>query len=742
MGEPARRAPLLDAEIEIVRALADAATLHDAARDFLSALAAGLGWDVALLWVPDEEARLLRCGASWSADDPQLLEFRRISDRLTFARGVGFPGRVWASAEPHWLADVAEDTQFPRARLAAQTGLTSATGVPVLGADGVLAVIELLSRAARPPDDEQDEVLRSVGGQLAHYIARVRAEERLRASEERASAIFEAALDCVITMDHTGTVLDFNGAAEATFGYSREQAAGRPLAELIVPPELRAAHRAGLERYVATGEATILNHRLELEGMRADGTRIPVELTVTRVGRHEPPLFAGFLRDITPRREAETERRQLLKEAVASRASAEAARVRAEFARSEAELERKRLEFLAIAGLRMATSMDYASTLGDVARAAVPHLADLFAVTVLERDGGPRLVTVAHADPAAERRAREHAAADPACWPGLAAVLGGGEHELLPDIHGHPLGVRAALTVPVRASGRLLAAITLAATTEGRRFGPDDLVVATALAARTGLHMENARLYAERSAIAHTLQQSLLPAALPAVPGLELAARYRPSGDQNEVGGDFYDVFPSGDGVWTAIIGDVSGKGAAAAALTGLTRHTLYAAALRDSSPARNLAFLNQAMRSRARDASQFCTVTYARVCPKPGRTALTLASGGHPRPLLLRAGGEVEQVETPGMLVGVFVQADFEDRHVDLAPADLLLLYTDGAVELRRGDLSFGEQQLRDVLQAHAGRPAEQVVDAVARRVEELQDGSPRDDVALLAIRMLPSDA
>jgi serine phosphatase RsbU (regulator of sigma subunit) len=208
------------------------------------------------------------------------------------------------------------------------------------------------------------------------------------------------------------------------------------------------------------------------------------------------------------------------------------------------------------------------------------------------------------------------------------------------------------------------------------------------------------------------------------------------------VGGDFYDLFETGPGVWTALIGDVSGKGAEAAALTGLTRHTLYAAALSGSSPAGNLAFLNRAMRSRARDASQFCTVTYVRVCPDAGRTTLTLASGGHPRPLLLRAGGEVERVETPGTLVGIVAQAEFEDREVVLAPGDLLLLFTDGAVELRRGDLSFGEQQLREVLRANASRPAEEVVDAVARRVEELQDGSPRDDVALLAVRMLPRDA
>jgi serine phosphatase RsbU (regulator of sigma subunit) len=302
------------------------------------------------------------------------------------------------------------------------------------------------------------------------------------------------------------------------------------------------------------------------------------------------------------------------------------------------------------------------------------------------------------------------------------------------------LGLRSSLSVPMKASGRVLGTITLGFAESGRRFASEDLVVAIALAARAGLHIENARLYTERSSIADTLQKSLLPAQLPAIPGLEVAARYRAAGDQNEVGGDFYDVFPSEPGVWIAIIGDVSGKGAQAAALTALTRHTLYAAALRESSPARNLAFLDEAMRRRARDAASFSTVIYVRVCPGDDSAVLTLASGGHPPALIVRAGGSVERVEAPGTLVGVLEGARFEDRGARLSSGDLLLLYTDGAIELRRRDLSFGEQQLEQVLREHAGMPAEAVVEAVGRRIEALQDGSPRDDVALLALRVAPA--
>jgi serine phosphatase RsbU (regulator of sigma subunit) len=318
-----------------------------------------------------------------------------------------------------------------------------------------------------------------------------------------------------------------------------------------------------------------------------------------------------------------------------------------------------------------------------------------------------------------------------------ALVAAAGDEEILRLLR--RLGLRSLLSVPMKSSARVLGTITLGFGESDRRFASADLVVGTALAARAGLHLENARLYTERSEIAHTLQQSLLPAELPAIPGLEVAAYYCAAGDQNQVGGDFYDVFQTEPGTWNAIIGDVSGKGAEAAALTALTRHTLYAAALRETSPARNLAFLDEVMRKRRRGAASFSTVLYVRVCPGAGSTGLTLASGGHPPGLILRADGSVEQVETPGTLVGVLEHARFEDRHARLSPGDLLLLCTDGAIELRRRDITFGEREVEQVLREHVGVPAQAVVDAVARRVDELQDGSPRDDVALLALRMVP---
>jgi sigma-B regulation protein RsbU (phosphoserine phosphatase) len=223
---------------------------------------------------------------------------------------------------------------------------------------------------------------------------------------------------------------------------------------------------------------------------------------------------------------------------------------------------------------------------------------------------------------------------------------------------------------------------------------------------------------------------------------MELVARYRAAGSENQVGGDFYDVFPSGDGTWTAIIGDVSGKGAEAAALTALARHSLHTAALLCDDAAANLRTLNRAMLSRDGAGAHFVTLTYVRVCPSDdgARAVLTVASGGHPPALVSRADGTVEEVaEARGPLVGIFPGVDFTPAEVVLQAGDLLLLYTDGIVELRGPDGVFGDELLRAGLARTAGRPAGDVVAAVARAAAEAQEGEARDDLALLALRVRP---
>ena len=228
------------------------------------------------------------------------------------------------------------------------------------------------------------------------------------------------------------------------------------------------------------------------------------------------------------------------------------------------------------------------------------------------------------------------------------------------------LGPRSAMSVPMVSRGHVLGVLSLVTGRSGRRFDARDLELAEELARRCGTAMDNARLYRERAYIARTLQESLLPSELPDIPGIEAAARFRPTGEGNDMGGDFYDLFATGDKGWTVVVGDVCGKGPDAAAVTALARYTLRAAAMRDRLPSRGLHMLNEAL-LRQRSDRRFCTVAYAYLEPVDGHARVGFASGGHPLPLLLRRDGTVETVGAAGTLLGVVPDPTFVDRSLEL---------------------------------------------------------------------------
>ncbi|WP_310538840.1 PAS domain S-box protein, partial [Phenylobacterium sp.] len=169
---------------------------------------------------------------------------------------------------------------------------------------GVMAVF-----ARQPLTDFTLRAMASIADVLSIGIERSQSELSLRASEARKTAILDTALDCVITMDHHGQVVEFNPAAERTFGYSRGEVVGRELADFIIPPSLRQRHHRGMAHYLATGEGPVLGKRLELPARRADGTEFPVEVAITRIPTEGPPLFTAYLRDITERKQAEEDLR-------------------------------------------------------------------------------------------------------------------------------------------------------------------------------------------------------------------------------------------------------------------------------------------------------------------------------------------------------------------------------------------------------------------------------------------------
>jgi PAS domain S-box-containing protein len=295
------------------RAVAHAiATTDDEDRlypEVLAAMGEALDCTVGAAWEGDAAGDVLVCNAVWYAPGTASDPFVAVTKSLALERGRGLPGRVWSSGEPAWIVDLADDADFPRADQAAAAGLVSAFCFPTRTAGAVLGAIELYSPEPRIPDRELLATMASIGAQIGQFVERRRAERSVRESEERKRAILASALDCVITIDHNGRVLEFNQPAEETFGYRAEDAIGREMAEMIVPPALRERHRAGFMRHLATGDVAILGRRIEITGMRADGSEFPVELAITRINLPGPPMFTGYLRDITERKRTEAELR-------------------------------------------------------------------------------------------------------------------------------------------------------------------------------------------------------------------------------------------------------------------------------------------------------------------------------------------------------------------------------------------------------------------------------------------------
>lgn len=232
-------------------------------------------------------------------------------------------------------------------------------------------------------------------------------------------------------------------------------------------------------------------------------------------------------------------------------------------------------------------------------------------------------------------------------------------------------------------------------------------------------------------AYARTLQQTLIPPTPPAIPMLDLAAAYRPAGADLEVGGDFYDVFSVGEEDYVVVVGDVCGKGVEAAVVTSLVRHTLRALAVTHDAPSDMLQRLNAVLLQHESD--RFCTVALVRLRRGVDGWSVVLGTGGHPLPLLRRAGEAPEPFGAQGALLGVFDEPTFSETASRLLPGDLLVLYTDGVTEGRRGEELYGDPRLREVVSA-GGSPA-QVVDTLVADVVAFQNDIPRDDIAVLAI-------
>ena len=212
---------------------------------------------------------------------------------------------------------------------------------------------------------------------------------------------------------------------------------------------------------------------------------------------------------------------------------------------------------------------------------------------------------------------------------------------------------------------------------------------------------------------------------------------YRAAGELNEVGGDFYDVFQASEDEWLVVVGDVSGKGAEAAGATALARYTLHAAALQTNRPSQLLDTLNSALITQ-REGRDFCTVCLAVVRPSEDCARVTLSLGGHPAPILVGAEGETRQVGERGTRLGMFNEPHLVDTEIELQQGDALLFYTDGVIEAGRPSNLLGEVGLTNVLADRGPQTAADIVATAEAAALEAQGGPVRDDIALVAVRLL----
>ncbi|MEV7611322.1 SpoIIE family protein phosphatase [Streptomyces sp. NPDC089799] len=397
------------------------------------------------------------------------------------------------------------------------------------------------------------------------------------------------------------------------------------------------------------------------------------------------------------------------------------------------ELERLRrgsLSFLVEASDLLAGTLDRDQTLALMAQMTVPTLATWCAVyTIADPASEPYLSYVLHED---EDRID-----------GLKALLSEVDPpEPVTETGARPwsaaaTAVRAETVVlPLLARNRVIGMLTLGNPHE-EHFRQEILELAEDLSRRAALALDNARLYSERTAISRSLQRSLLPPGSPAIPGMEVEVIYRAAGEGNEVGGDFYDVFPIRDGAYGFAIGDVCGTGPEAAAVTGLARHALRLLAREGlGGPAvlerLNAAILDEGARSR------FLTLLYGELHPQPnGGALMKVVCAGHPLPLRLRPDGQVLPAADPQPLLGVIDDLDLYEQSLTLDPGDVLLCVTDGVTERREGSRMLGDDGLTDVLTTCTGLTAGAVASRVLRAVERFAAEPASDDMAILAFRV-----
>jgi PAS domain S-box-containing protein len=579
----------------------------------------------------------------------------------------------------------------------------SAVVVPLSARGRTLGVLSLLRFSADVPYDEHDfAVARDLARRAALAVDNARLFSELRRTEGQLEAILANLSEAVTVQDSSGELVYANQAAAAIMGSdSPEQLLATPVAEIAARFWQFDEQGNPFPQDAYPGRLALRGERPQSVVMRqvdrATGEERWVRLAATPIAADNggATLSVTVTEDIT-----------------------------------DVVHIARRQRFLSSASKLLTSSLDVDATIEKVAWAVIPDFADWCAVLLPDDQGRLRRVAVAHMGGGGAERFEELAL-------DLLGRTAPGESQLetVADEGASDEEVLSAAIVPLVAPGeRETGAIVLVSEGRGRRLGPADLSLMEELGRRAGVAVANARVHAARSHIATTLQRSLLPPRLPVIPGLEIAARFRAAGVAAEVGGDFYDLFRAEDG-WMIVIGDVTGKGPGAAAITSLARYTMRTAAMYERTPEKVLERLNEVLLSDP-ERRQLCTAVMLHVAPDGDAVRLRVACAGHPSPYLLRPRHDPEPAGPPGTLLGAFEDVTWEAAQVDLHKGESIVLYTDGVTDTRGEVERFGQERLEQLLGRCVSLAPDDVASSIDAALLEFEQGPQRDDVALLVLR------
>ena len=542
-------------------------------------------------------------------------------------------------------------------------------------------------------------------------------------------AVFTATPLPLYVVDRDGTVLRANTAASELLGTGPGYATGRSLATLIEP-----AARAALRSKLAAAMRTGVGDQVSCGLLGSDGV-IQCELLI------EPLAVRGDVDrmlvaiDKAPSRPGKTSRR------AAGGAAGDNAAVAAGV---------RRLDLLAAAArlLLEATTVSESVLLQRSARLLSGPLAT-WAIVDLRRRGELRRHYVAGPDDHESADVtRVVAAADPApgsvpdqvAESGHALLLSHAEDELAlgAAADGQPLlpllDAASLLSVPVTDGSARHGVLTLIRRASDGQFGIADAALAEEIGALLGRAITARRVLRQRTETADELRASLLPPVLKSVPGVEIASAHLAPTRGREVGGDFYDVYPTPGG-WGVAIGDVCGKGEDGAAATAAARHAIRVLAHSDADPANVLRGANEIMLAEE-FGGRFVTASAGHLSWRDGALRMVLATAGHPGPVLIKPDGRTQLLPGGGVPLGIFADPESVSRELQLSAGDILFFYTDGLTDARSPQATYLEDSLADSLAQLAGRPAADVVSDMRKLVLEFCDGILHDDLTMLALR------